>query len=71
VQALQRRIALKRRDSADIDDVLLLLADTRHNQNLMRDHGVALRSDLAIPGAKVMEALAAGRAPGGSGIVLL
>jgi transcriptional regulator with XRE-family HTH domain len=71
VQALQRRIALKRRDSPDVTAVVLLLADTRHNRNLLRQEGDALCADLPLAGAAVIEALAAGRDPGGSGIALL
>ena len=71
VQAVQRRIALKRRDSPDVAAVVLLLADTHHNRNLLRQEGEALRADLPVPGAAILEAVAAGRDPGGSGIVLL
>ena len=71
MQALQRRIALKRRDSPEIGCVLLLLADTRHNRSLVREHGEALRTDLPLSGVAMMTALAEGRDPGGSGVVLL
>jgi transcriptional regulator with XRE-family HTH domain len=71
IQALQRRIALKRRDSPDISATLLLLADTRHNRNVVREHGNGLRTDLPLPGRVILGALADGRDPGGSGIVLL
>ena len=71
VQALQRRVALKRRDDLGVSGVVLLLADTRHNRGLLREHGEALRADFPLPGTTILAALAAGRDPGGSGIVLL
>ena len=71
VQALQRRMALKRRDDPAISSVVLLLANTRHNRNLLREHGEALRADFPLAGPTILAALAAGRDPGGSGIVLI
>jgi hypothetical protein len=71
VQALQRRVSLKRRDDRTVAGVLLLLADTRHNRNLLRMHGEALRSDFPAPEGEVLRALSEGRFPGGSGILLL
>ena len=71
IQALQRRVALKRRDDPGIGAVVLLLAATRHNRQLLRDHGDALGADLAIGGAVMLAAFAEGRHPGGSGLVLV
>lgn len=71
LQALQRRLALKRRDDNQIAAVVLLLADTRHNRRLVRDHDEALRADLPLAGAAILEALEQGRSPLGSGLVLL
>jgi transcriptional regulator with XRE-family HTH domain len=71
VQTLQRRIAMKRRDDPRPAEVVLLMSDTRHNRALVRSHSEALRADLPIPGPAVLEALAAGRKPRGSGIVLV
>jgi transcriptional regulator with XRE-family HTH domain len=70
VQALDRRLALKRRDGG-VDHVLLVLADTRHNRALMREFGATLRVNYPLPGDAILEALSAGGDPGGSGIVLL
>jgi hypothetical protein len=70
VQLLQRRLAMKRRDDPRPAAVVLLLADTRYNRALVRNHGDALRADLPAPGAGVLEALSQGRVPAGSGIVL-
>ena len=71
LQSLARRVALKRRDDPSISAVILLLANTRHNRQLLRDEGDVLRADLPLNGAVILEALAQGRDPGGSGIVLL
>ncbi len=70
VQALQRRVALKRRDDPDVASVVLLLADTRHNRALLRENGETLRVDFPVAGPEIAHALAEGRDPGGSGIVL-
>jgi hypothetical protein len=51
--------------------VILLLSDTRHNRALVRDHGEVLRVDLPLPASAILAALAEGRNPGGSGIVLI
>jgi hypothetical protein len=37
IQALQRRVALKRRDDPSIDSVVLLVAGTRGNRFVLRD----------------------------------
>jgi transcriptional regulator with XRE-family HTH domain len=71
VQALQRRVSMKLRDDREVSGVLLLLADTRHNRSLLREHGEALRADLPLAGAEILRSLAAGRHPAGSGIVLV
>ena len=70
IQALQRRVALKRRDDPGIGAVVLLLADTRHNRELVRDHGDALQADLPL-GSAALLALGEGRQPAGSGFVLV
>jgi transcriptional regulator with XRE-family HTH domain len=69
-QALQRKLALKRRDGR-ADHVILLLADTRHNRAFLRNAGVGLRADFPLPGRVALERLAAGDDPGGSSIMLL
>jgi hypothetical protein len=70
LQAVRRRIALKERDSG-VGAVILLLADTRHNRELVRAHDEALGADFPIPGKAALELLRAGRNPGGSSVVLL
>jgi hypothetical protein len=71
VQALQRRLSAKRRDDPEIASVILLLADTRHNRALIKEHGEALAADLPLASNTVMAALAEGSRPGGSGIVVV
>ena len=71
IQALQRRVALKRRDDPDVSAVVLLLADTRHNRALVREHGEALRADFPAPAGEILRALNEGRVPDGSGILLV
>ena len=62
---------MKMRDDPGVAAVVLLLSATRHNKMLLREHGEALRVGLPVGGEEVLAALAAGRDPGGSGIVLL
>jgi transcriptional regulator with XRE-family HTH domain len=71
IQALQRRVALKRRDDPEISGVLLLLADTRHNRALVREHGGALRADFPASAGEILTTLKEGRIPDGSGILLV
>jgi transcriptional regulator with XRE-family HTH domain len=71
VQALQRRLAAKRRDDPGVSSVVLLLANTRHNRTLMKEQEAALRADLPLPAQSMLRALAEGRDPGGSGVVLV
>jgi transcriptional regulator with XRE-family HTH domain len=70
LQALERRLALKKRDGA-VASVLLLLADTRWNRSIVRLHEIHLSEVFPVPGRAALQALAAGRAPGGDSIVLL
>jgi transcriptional regulator with XRE-family HTH domain len=69
VQALDRRTALKRRDTGT-DRVILLIADTRSNRAILASLGGSLVHE-ALPGRTILAALESGRDPGGSGVVLL
>lgn len=69
VQAIQRRTALKRRDSGT-DRVGLVLADTRFHRQLLSSLGAPL-IDGALPATDVLRALAEGRDPGGPSVLLL
>jgi len=69
-QALQRRLALKRRDG-HVDHIVLLLADTRHNRSFLRAAGEGFLADFPVSRAAVLERLSRGEDPRGSAIVLL
>ena len=71
VQSLQRRVAAKRRDDAGVSSVVLLMANTRHNRGLMVECGDGFRADLPLPAESILRALADGKDPGGSGVVLV
>jgi transcriptional regulator with XRE-family HTH domain len=71
VQALLRRLALKRREDATVGAVVLLLSDTAHNRSLLREYGDAIGAELPAPPAEVLRAVREGRPPNRSGVVLL
>jgi transcriptional regulator with XRE-family HTH domain len=64
VQALSRRIALKRRDD-ESEAVILLVADTRHNRHVLRLAGPDLAADFPTPGRAALAALSGGERPPG------
>jgi transcriptional regulator with XRE-family HTH domain len=70
LQALDRRIGLKRRD-ADLPQVVLLVADTAGNRRALAAHRESLRSSFPLDTRAALAALRAGRAPASSGIVIL
>ena len=70
VQALTRRLELKRRDGG-IDHVILLVADTRANREALLAARSALEPAFPLKAASVLDALRNGTDPGGSGIVIL
>lgn len=70
VQAVDRRVHLKLRDSG-LDRAILLLGDTRHNRHVLRTIGDALTVSYPVRSQTMVDALAQGLDPGGSGIVLL
>lgn len=69
-QELQRRLALKRRDGG-VDHVVLVLSDTRGNRSFLNEYRESLQTAFPTPAASVRQALAEGRAPAGSGILIL
>lgn len=69
VQALERRISLKRRDSG-IDKVILLLSETRTNRAVVGAAGAGLLPG-SIPAREALVALGLGHEPRGSAVVLL
>ncbi len=70
VQDLLRRLALKRRDG-EVDRLLLLLADTRHNRTLLREAGELLKAAFPIGSRSAFDHLRAGRSPPEDALVLL
>jgi len=70
LQALERRLALKMRDGG-VDTVVLVLADTRSNRRLLREHGPRLAGAFPVPGPRALQLLATSTHPGRSAIVLL
>lgn len=70
IQALQRREALKLRDSG-FDRMILLVAGTRHNRDILRLVGNSLAAAFPLPGREALAALERGRLPSASAIVVL
>jgi transcriptional regulator with XRE-family HTH domain len=69
LQALERRLTLKRRDG-DVDHVILLVADTQRNRRAVAGAPAAF-ADLPLRTREILAALRDARDPGGSGIVIL
>jgi transcriptional regulator with XRE-family HTH domain len=69
VQAVQRRSELKWRDGG-LDRLVLLIAATRHNRVVVREHRAALASTFPADTAEVMAALRRGLLPARNGIVV-
>ncbi len=70
LQALERRLAIKSRDG-DVDAVMLLLANTRHNRDLVRGREADWRERFPLAGRRALELLGARVKPTGDAIVLL
>lgn len=71
IQAVSRRVALKVRDDGRGSVVILVVARTRHNQAVLRDHRESLRAQFPLDGAAIARALRAGRIPPASGIIVI
>ncbi len=69
-QAQVRAILLKQRD-ASIGCVVLVLADTRHNRQVVPHGEPTLGPAFPLRGHAVMRALRAGRVPPANGLLLL
>ncbi len=63
LQALERKVALKRRDGG-VERVFLVLADTRHNRALLRLVGDELRVTFPLQGPAAKAAVTAKTDPG-------
>jgi len=70
LQALERRLALKKRD-AHLDRLVLLVADTKHNREVLGIHREALRSGFPLDTRGMLAHLGRGLAPPADGIVIL
>jgi transcriptional regulator with XRE-family HTH domain len=70
VQAMKRRVLLKARDG-EVDAVILVLLESRHNRDLVRADADGLAASFPLPAARALELLAAGVSPGGNAVVLL
>jgi transcriptional regulator with XRE-family HTH domain len=70
IQALLRRLGLKRRDGP-IDRLVLVIADTRHNRAAVQAYAAELRTVLPIGPRRMLAALRAGECPSGDGYVVL
>lgn len=70
VQALDRRIALKRRDG-NVERVVLVIADSAANRRAIELHRADLAASFPLDARAVLGALRAGRAPADCGIVML
>ena len=69
LQALERRLALKRRDGG-VERMVLALADTRHNRALLRLAGDDVRVAFPLQGRPAVAALKAAHDPGCDLLVL-
>jgi transcriptional regulator with XRE-family HTH domain len=69
-QALERKLALKLGDDPD-GHLILLVSDTRSNRLALKALGPGLMSLLPHGTREILSALAAGREPAGSGIVVM
>jgi transcriptional regulator with XRE-family HTH domain len=70
VQALLRRLSLKARDSG-VDHFLLVVADTRSNRRAIAAAADLLGPTFPVAARRTLAALASGRHPGGSALVLV
>ncbi len=69
IQAVERKLAAKARDLC-VDRAALLVADTRHNRSVIRDHPELARR-FPVGTRAFVAALRAGRLPAGDGLVIL
>lgn len=70
MQAIDRRLVLKQRDSG-VDRVVLLLPDTRSNREVMRALTAAALGNFPVRGSDAVGSIRRGADPGGNAIVML
>ena len=70
VQAIERKVVLKKRD-AGLDVLILLVADSAANRETLRMHRAALRGAFPLDTREVLASLARGDPPRADGVVIL
>lgn len=70
LQAVERRIALKCRDSS-IEHAVLLIADTRTNRATVRTFEAEIRASFPLDGREALRGLRVGQLPTGNALILL
>jgi transcriptional regulator with XRE-family HTH domain len=70
LQAIERAVAMKQRDSG-VGRAILLVADTNANRVLVRTHIATLRQTFPLDTRATLAALAAGRDPRANGLVIV
>jgi transcriptional regulator with XRE-family HTH domain len=70
IQALERRLALKKRD-AGLGLLVLVVAETRHNREVLAVHRDALRRSFPLDSRQVLGALHRGEPPVRDGLVVI
>jgi transcriptional regulator with XRE-family HTH domain len=70
LQAVDRRVMLKLRDSG-FDRAILLVAGTKANRQILHEAGTALAANFPISTRTALAALGEGRDPGGNCLVIL
>ncbi len=71
VQALQRKVALKKRDDSRVQRVIVVLANTRQNRAFLGQHRATLETNFPVAPKAMLAAISGGSDPGGDGILLL
>jgi transcriptional regulator with XRE-family HTH domain len=70
MQALQRRLELKWRDSG-VERAVLLVAATHHNRAILREFRSSIASTFPLDSRETLAALRAGRIPEQNGVVIM
>ena len=70
IQAIDRRVMLKFRDSA-LNRVVLLVADTRWNRAVLREARPASLANFPVAGPSALAAIRRGEDPGGNAVIVL
>ena len=71
IQAMARRVDLKRRDDPGSGIVILVVARSAHNRRVLAEHREALRLQFPLDGAAIARDLRQGRVPRAGGIIVL